>query len=243
MSVAGPLAQPGGQEVEPGLVQVIGRLVQQQEVVAGAEQAGEPDPVALPHRHGVQRPVPVGDGAEGLQRDLHPAVGVPGVQRLGRVERLLIGLLVEVRLQGGERGVGGREVAVDDVADGPVVRRHLLLGDAQRAGEADLADVRRQGPGEHVQQGGFAAAVLADHAPAGTGGDGEIEAGQDRLVAAGEMDPGGDELRAAARGHGERHDLPRSSSVKAWSAETTSSPRTPASSRRAGCAQTHHRKK
>jgi hypothetical protein len=46
-----------GEVLEPVLVEVVGRLVEQQEVVAGTEQARQPHPVALTDRQLASRRV------------------------------------------------------------------------------------------------------------------------------------------------------------------------------------------
>ncbi|GAA1992516.1 hypothetical protein GCM10009754_84390 [Amycolatopsis minnesotensis] len=58
------LAQPVGEVGEPVRVEVVGRLVEQEQVVPRAEQARQAHPVALPDRQGGQPPAPVVDGAE-----------------------------------------------------------------------------------------------------------------------------------------------------------------------------------
>lgn len=71
----------------------------------GAEQAGQPHPVTLPDRQGAQLAGPVGAGVEPGQGHVEAALGVPGVQAGGRVQRAGV-LLVGVGGAPGE-AVGG----------------------------------------------------------------------------------------------------------------------------------------
>ncbi|TWG96354.1 hypothetical protein L615_004300000230 [Nocardioides sp. J9] len=206
----GVLAQAAGQEVEGRGVEVVGRLVQQEQVDTGGEDDGQAHPVALADRQRGQPPAPVGARAEAGQGDVDTALGVPGVEPGGGLERPCVGVL-GVRLPGGEclrRGVqsveGVERVAdrvADEVADRAVVGDvEGLLDQGQRAGAAHRAAVRREVAGEDVQERGLAAAVLADHGEARPGADGHVDAGQDGAAAARDGDALGAQVRRGARG-------------------------------------------
>ncbi len=193
-----------------------------------AEQARQPYPVALADRERVQEPPPVGDRAESFQREVDPAVGVPGVEPFGCVERpgIVVGRpgkrpgVVVGRL--GERpgrffeGEQGRAVVgqgrFDQRPDGvPRLVRKFLAGDPESAGELHGSGVRGERPGQDAEQSGLATAVLADDPPAGSGRDGEIDSGQARAIG---TNSGGNELRHAVSSS-EREGPPTDSSARA----------------------------
>jgi hypothetical protein len=208
---AGVLPQPGGEVLEPARVEMVGRFVEQQQVVPGAQQAGQPDAVALPDRQGAERTGTVGDRAERGERHVHPAVGVPGVQGLRCREHLGVGLLgartflPQLRDRGveaPEHGAHAGELDVDEIADrrvacGPEHRCRavgpdgdFLVGDADGADPAYGPGVGWQDAGEHLQQRGLATAVLPDDAEPVACGHGEVDAGQDGTAAAGDVHVG-----------------------------------------------------
>ncbi len=182
-------AQPARQEGESARVEMVGRLVEQQHVVVRAEQAREADAVALADRQRRQRTVAVGAGAQRREGDVDAAFGVPGVEPGGGVERggvAVVGGRValgegEGRLvQGRKRRERGGQRLGREGADGlAVAGGQLLAGQADRAGPVHGALVRREQPGEDVQEGRLAAAVLADDGGTGPGGHGERDAVQD----------------------------------------------------------------
>jgi len=168
------------------------RLVEQQQVGALGQPAGQAHPVALPHAELGQRPVAVPGCAEPGQGLVDAAVGVPGGEVLvagdgegqrGRVAVLVVG--------GGHRarqlvcgGAGGGERGVDDGADrGVGPGDQLLLDDGERAHPVHGAGLRRQRAGQHVQQGRLAGAVLPHQAEPGAGRHHEVEAVERRRPA------------------------------------------------------------
>ena len=146
------------------------------------------------------------------ERDVDAAVGVPGVERLGDRERRGVAVAGTGGVPGeGGRGVverrqcgpGGDELAFDEIADGLAVGGgHLLVGDAEGADPVHRAPVGFRRAGEDGQQRGLAAAVPADDAEAGAGPDGDVDTGEDGTAAAGDVDPGGGELRRGPGGEG-----------------------------------------
>ena len=175
---------PGGQVVgQPGHpldVEVVGRLVQQEQVGVGHEQLGqrEPPPLTAGHRPDQRLQAPhVGrvDAAEqALEHVAHP--GVTGPDVLGRRT---------------EHGRADGRLGVQRVD----LRQHAD-GEAADVGHAPLVDLLPAG--QHPQQGGLAAAVAADHADALAGADAERDVGEDEGGAEGEGRPlDGDEV-----GHG-----------------------------------------
>jgi hypothetical protein len=205
------LAQLRGEVVETACVEVVGRLVEQQQVVPRAQQAGQPDAVALPHGERGERPRAVVDRTEGGEGEVDPSVGVPRVHGLRGRQRLGVGLLGAGLLLGeiGDRGVeppqhgaDAGELDVDEVADrrvarGPEHRRRpvgrdgdLLVRDTDGAGPAHRTGVGCEGAGEHLEQGGLAAAVLPDDAEVVARRDGEVDAGQDGAAAARDVHAG-----------------------------------------------------
>ncbi len=160
---------------------MVGRLVQQQHVGAGQQQAAQRDPAPLAARElahvGIAR-----RAAQRVHRDLDLALDVPGV---GVVDLLLqLRLLCQQRVEVGVRiGHGVRDVlellqqrrrrahAFHDVA------QHVLRGIELRLllQEPDGDAVRRPGlageilvdAGHDAQQGRLAGAVMAEHADLG----------------------------------------------------------------------------
>lgn len=140
---AARLLQPFGQIFEPRRVQVVGRLVEEQEIVLRAEQSGQPDAVALPHRHLGKETRPVGHRAQRFESGIDAPVGVPRVELFGRIE----GVGICIRRTGflfGESNCCLVEQAqhltdvdefdVDEVAHGAALGDgHFLLGDTERA--------------------------------------------------------------------------------------------------------------
>lgn len=75
------------------MIEVVGGLVEEQEVVVGPKQAGEAHPVALTDGEFGEGPCLVGLGVEGLESDEHAPFGAPGVERLGDLEGRRVALL------------------------------------------------------------------------------------------------------------------------------------------------------
>src|SRR5690606_15694685 len=185
----GARAQRVGEELQAPRIEVVGGLVEQEEVVAGAEQRRQPYTVALPDREGVERALPVGDGAESGERDVDPAVGVPGVQpgRAGQGVVVVVRGTGPVRGEGGGRGIevgqgapDGGQLEVDQLPDRAVGGGvDLLRGHAEGPGAPDLAGVGDAVAGEHLQRGRLAAAGRADDGDPVAGVHGQVDAAQD----------------------------------------------------------------
>lgn len=223
------LVEPAGQEVQAVGVEVVGRLVEQQHVVPRAEQTRQAHPIALPHRQRRQGAVAVGTGVKGLQCHVDAAFGVPRVEPGGRVERGGVAVL-GARIASGQgegrlvqRGQGGKRRGQRLGREGAdrlaVAGGQLLAGQADRAGPLHGAVVRRDQPGEDVQQRRLAATVLADDRHPRPGGDGDRDVGQDATGPAGHCDVGGAHVRAAGidgpgHGFGVRGEVQRCSAAR-----------------------------
>ena len=185
--------QPGDEPLEalqPVEVQVVGRLVEQQHVVARQQQRRQPGPRGLPagqRRHrGVERdaePDVVRDGARALV-EVRAAEGEPAVERGG------VGV-VRARLAGPQRLGGGVHLRLGLRDPGPAgeERRHGLAGPPVgllrevpdrrgRRADADRALLRDGLPGEEAQQRGLARAVRPDQPDDVARGEHEVEPGE-----------------------------------------------------------------
>jgi hypothetical protein len=191
------------------LVEVVGRFVEEQEVVVCSEEAGETDPVALPDRHGGEPAAAVGDRAEFLQCDVDAPVCVPRVERRDVVERCgvldvsacsALGECAGGRVETAHRCTAVGQLDVDEIADRPAsLDGHLLFGDAETADARDLPGVGSEPAGEYVEQRRLAASVLSDDAEPGAGGDGDRDVGEHLTAAAFDADTRRHQLRARPR--------------------------------------------
>ena len=90
---------------------------------------------------------------------------------------------------------------VDQVADGVGrAERELLVGDTGRTRAAHVTAVGGQVAREDAEQRGLAAAVLADHGDAVTGGGDQVDPGEHGSTAEGEVDVGQADVRRAHEG-------------------------------------------
>jgi hypothetical protein len=190
--------QPGQvlfQEADRGVVQVVGRLVQQQRPGLPDQKLGQPEPGALATGEGGQPPAPplwAGAGqAEPGEHQLGPAVGVPqlvvgrplqqlavAVQGLGVIRPVLQPgrQLVEPPLVGADLA----QRVVDHLGERGAPRmRQLLVQEPEVGGAADGTRVGLDQAGEHPQQGGLAGPVLTDQAHPLAGGGGQAHPVQD----------------------------------------------------------------
>ena len=78
-------AELGRQEVEPIAVEVIGWLIQQDEVMVCAEEAGEAHSIPLTHRERRELTGWVRLRSESFKRNLHTPLSVPGIKCLCRL--------------------------------------------------------------------------------------------------------------------------------------------------------------
>ena len=200
--------------LQPGEVQVVGRLVQQEDIKARQQHRGERGPRGLPagqaHGVGVQqrgRQAEVGADLLGPLLEVGAAEVQPRLQRCG-VRVVGAGLAGGQGLQGGLHhplGVGDPGAAGQELRQplaGLAVRLLRQQPDGGRAGgEGDGALVGDQLAGQAGQQGGLADPVGADHPDPRPGGDGERHPGQDQRGAADDGQAGGDK--------GGRHERPR----------------------------------
>jgi hypothetical protein len=162
--------------LERGDVEVVGGLVEQQQVGVAGQRAGQRGSGQLPARQRVQLAVEVAVGepeaVDGGQRPVAPAVSArvlePGLGAGVGVERALVdraaghGLLepVQLALDAQQLGAAGQHVVAQ--GEPAVARRALVVQRHPRPLlEHDLAAVERGLAGEHAQQGGLARAVAA----------------------------------------------------------------------------------
>jgi hypothetical protein len=194
--------------LEPGHrqgVEVVGGLVEQQDVGLPDEQPAQRDPPPLAARqhvdHGVRR-----RAAQGVHGELESGVELPGADRLDLL--LDLGLAVEHLLhlvvvhglgealgQGvelGEQGLGLGRALLDDLPHRLAgLERGLLLEQADRvAGRPhDLAVRGLLGPGHDAQQRALAGPVEAEDADLGAVEEAERDVAQHLLLAVGLRDP------------------------------------------------------
>ena len=194
--------------LEPGdrfRVEVVGRLVEQQQVGLAQEQPRERDaaPLAAGERGdvGVRR-----RGSQRVHRDLERRVEVPAVDRVdlllhaGELVGGLVGVVHRQLVEAVEQRLGLGDAVLDVAAHVlALVERGLLLeqADGRARGELGVAAELGVDPGHDPQQRRLAGAVVADHA--------DLRAGQERQrdvaqhlavgrVAAGELVGGEDVL-------------------------------------------------
>ena len=170
-------------------VEMVGRLVEQQQIRLAGERTAKRDPAFLAagkradHRVERRRAQRGGGG-------LDPGVEVPAVGVVDEVEQVV------------ELGVATLAVFVaadgfDDVgrARGDVflhgelgIQLELLrqIADAEGAAQRDFPGIRHLLAGEDFEERGLAAAVAADHARFLPGGDGKRDPIQQRLVTVGQ---------------------------------------------------------
>lgn len=169
------LLQPG----QGVVVEVVGRLVQQQHLGTRRQQRGQPQPGLLPTGQPADGAIAVHQPeTETAQGALHPGVGVVAAARLeGGGELAVLGhhRLVAVGHRGFQaaqsllEGAQFAQRPVDDVLHRPLRRQLLVLRDVADAAVGLDGDLTRVGsllPGEQPQQGGLARPVLPDDAGA-----------------------------------------------------------------------------
>ena len=173
---------------------MVRRLVEQQDVGARAEDDGQTHSVALADREAREAPRPVRARGESCQCGVDAPLTVPCVEAGRQVEGLregfvCSGFVSRHRLAGGvERVQCGLLLAqglIDEITDCAVVfgvERLFEQGDGTCSPQHSL--IGRKRTGEDMQQGRLSAAVLADDGQPRTGGDRQVEAGEDLAVAA-----------------------------------------------------------
>ena len=153
------------EQLEPGEVEVVRRLVQQIHVEPGQQDRSEREPGALAARERARKPV---------ERNVQP----DACQRLGRPP---------VDLVAG----APREVLPDRLARVDVAFLREVADAQPRRGSRDGAAARRVESGEQTEQRRLAAAVRADDADPGNGRDRERDALEDERRTLGDRDLGG----------------------------------------------------
>jgi hypothetical protein len=161
------------------LVEVVRRLVQEEQLRRRRQHAGQGQAGPLAARQAAEGPVPGDAGqAQAVHGGLHPRVGFVPATGLERGEQRGVGVHVG--------GLGGAEHALLQVAqlaerlvhgvlDGVARRWFQRLAQVPDAvgGDDHLAAVGPVRPGDDPEQGGLAGPVLADDTGFLTGGDGE----------------------------------------------------------------------
>ena len=209
------LAQEAREHLDRVVVEVVGRLVEQQAARAGRHDRGEGEPGALAAGQGAHGPCGVEavepEACCGLRR---PSVGVPRVVAQGELEGLLVGprALDRGDVSGEALDVGHRpaqrcERHGEDLLDRRrAAERRLLAQQHQVVGCGDGAGhpgSGRQPSRDGTQEGRLADAVLADEADAPTGLGDEVHTGQHGAVEVGHRQSGDDDRGEWAGRHAE----------------------------------------
>ena len=162
--------EPGFQPDQRVQVQVVGRLVQQQQVGRAHQRARQLQPHAPAAGEAVDRRVELlAAEAQAQQQRLRARARVEGAGLVQRQVRVGHGMAVAAGFGGGQRGLRAlqRQVALQHEVGGAVlglghVLRHLADAPARR--DLDVAGVGMQPVGEQREQAGLAGAVAADQA-------------------------------------------------------------------------------
>ncbi len=198
---AAPGTQVLLQPVQGGGVEVVGGLVEQQDLRRARQQRGQPQPDLLPAGERGDGAVAVDQAqAEAAQGALGPGVGLVAAAQFEEGQQVAV-LGQGRRVAGGHRGLqvaqaafdGAQsgEAAVEDLLDGHGRGQPLLLGEVAHAAgglDDDLALVGAVHPGEEAQQGALAGAVLADDPGALTRAEGAGDRGEDGTAVEGLAD-------------------------------------------------------
>jgi hypothetical protein len=148
--------QVAGQPVDALDVEMVGRLVEHQQVVVGHQHPGQGHPAALPARECSDCGVQTRGEAGEIQAAEQPGEHLAGSCVPAPVVRLA--------------------VTKDDLAHGAGRVQVVVLGQPtqpQHAGMGDPAGIDRLAQGHHVEQGGFPVAVAPDDADALADADAE----------------------------------------------------------------------
>jgi len=204
--------------LQPGEVQVVGRLVEQEHVVARQQDRGQTGAGRLAagqgHRLGVEQVCWQAEVGADLQASyvqigpaqVQPALegGAVGVVRTGRLFGERRGRGVEGELCRPDAGTPGQERG-ERLPGSPVRLLRQQTHRGRRRRERHRARIRGEQPGQGREQRRLARTVGTHHTEPGLRGDRERDLGQDRGGAAGDGDAAGDESRAH-----ERRTAPRS---------------------------------
>ena len=175
ITAASTLDQVRLEPLERADVEMVGRLVEQQQVGLGRQRPGKRGAGELAAGERRERAVELGvDEAETAQRDVDPVA--PAVAARMLEASLGVGVGVERRLVGGPAAIAPRardsSASISPIQRGrprtysrrvaPAARRALIVqSDPHALAEHDLAGVGPDLAGEHPQQGRLAAAVAA----------------------------------------------------------------------------------
>ncbi len=185
----GSVAQVAAEPVDRLDVEVVGGLVEQQDVGLGHQQGGQrdPPPLAAGQPPGLRVHA---DAGQQLGHDrARPGVGLPRGPRAVRLRRppgvrgAARGAVSGALLAPGETTPPDPPEAEHDLADRPgqlVALRQVA--EPQARGHGHPAGVGRDPPGQQAEQGGLARAVAAHHADPVPGRDAERDAVEQRAV-------------------------------------------------------------
>ncbi len=182
---AGEAGEPALQPHRRFQVEVVRRLVQQQQVGIGEQRrrqchAHPPAAGEFLHRPRLRRLIEAETGQDG------GGAGRGGVGADGQQTIMQLGQAVRVRgFRLRQQRQPFRVALQHDIDQGLRTLRRLLPHRRQlrAGGEADVAAVHRQFAGDGAQQGGLAGAVAADQADAAAGVDGQVRLVQQRAAA------------------------------------------------------------
>ena len=203
---AGEIAEELLQPEDGFGVEVVGRLVQEEQVGLGGEGAAEGDAAFLASGQGSDEGVE-GRGGEVRGGGVDAGLEFPAVGGLDLVEedgQLAVGALAGFVASEPIDEVGGARL--DVLADGEGALELEFLGqvaDAEAAAPGDIAGIGVLVSGEDAEEAGFAAAVAADEADLFAGSDGEGDGLEQTLVAIGQGDVVGGEQGWAGHIHGQ----------------------------------------
>ncbi len=211
-----PGRQPGHerlQPLQPVEVEVVGRLVEQEDVEPAEQQGGEPGPGGLAagepgHRRcQVDREPQVGGGRVGPLGEVGAAERQPAFQRVGvgvGRARLVVGQRPGRRVhpagRRGDAGPPGEEVQ-HDLARAPLRLLREVADGRVRRRQPDAAGRRRVGAGEDPQQTGLAGPVRPDQPDPLRRPDDQVKIVEQVPATASSRDTLGDKRRAHLTDH------------------------------------------
>ena len=199
-------AQPGDeplQPVQPVEVEVVGRLVEQEDVVAAEQQRGEARAGRLAagqrgHRRGRGRRASPSSAATavGALVEVGAAEGEPALERLARTRRPRRGVPSASALRGrvhrglrrGRRRCAGPGTSPDGLARAPLGLLRQVADVGRARAQLDRAVLGTLQAGEHRAAASTCPRRSADQADDVAGGDDQVETGEQRAVAV----PGGE---------------------------------------------------
>jgi len=171
---AAPVPQQGGHRLAAIGIEIVGRLVEQDDVGLGQDQPGERQAGALAAAERVEAALGGEVGQPDLLQSRLDAAGQGPVGRAG----ILDGAQSLFEPVEQSHGLGNTELLSNRH---PLCHLHGLLQHAERSGKGNRSGGRGDKSGNEAKQGGFARAIAADQ-PGTAGAEGELEIGEQRLV-------------------------------------------------------------